>query len=142
MGIAVGSGGLAFYLAAFHSRTMKTQIHSTIFDIQVSGSAIHSDIAVFTHVLGWAARRVPVLRVEDRRRNKSCVQTFSIANGLSVDTLCACAWLCLSLTAFLFGPPGARGQGPPVGPGGRRGRIGVDLPGATPASCPLLAAPS
>jgi hypothetical protein len=40
MGIAVGSGGLAFYLAAFHSRTMKTQIHSTIFDIQVSGVAV------------------------------------------------------------------------------------------------------
>ena len=63
----------------------------------------------------------------------SLVQTFSIANGLSVS-------LCLALP--LVNRVRLAGQGAPVGPGGRRARIGVDPPGATPASCPLLAAPS
>ena len=33
-------------------------------------------------------------------------------------------------------------SGSPVVVGGRRGWVGVDLPGAIPASCPLSAAPS
>ena len=33
-------------------------------------------------------------------------------------------------------------SGSPLGPGGGRGWVGGDLPGAIPASCPLLAAPS
>ena len=64
------------------------------------------------------------------------VQTFSIANGLSVSLGLALPLVNrLSLGAWpAREPPWAPAEG---GPG-----LGVDLPGATPASCPLLAAPS
>jgi hypothetical protein len=78
--------------------------------------------AACTHVREWKIGR-----------ETSLVQTFQSQSGLSVS-------VCLALplvNRLSLGPPGS-----PRGPGGRRGRIGVDLPGATPASCPLLAAPA